>query len=93
VDVRVIVLTFESYSTKSYQKIEFDGDQASLVLLREVFKANPGIMRPLLPLGWDTHTGHGHRKEPHRVLEQRSDGVGMLHFHGNRPNHLQWQND
>jgi hypothetical protein len=74
-----------------YQKIESGGDQASLVLLREVFKVNPGIMRPRLPLEWDTLPWDMDRKGPFRVLERRPDGVGMHHFHGNRPNYFQWQ--
>ncbi|CAB9507436.1 expressed unknown protein [Seminavis robusta] len=64
--------------------VDHGGDQS---LLEKVTKANPEIMGPL-PVTWDTHMGHGHRPVPHHVLKKRPDGVGFLHFNGNRPNYF-----
>lgn len=60
-------------------EIDSGGDQTLITLVADAF---PDVVGHL-PEQWDTHLGHGFRRAPHKLLDQR-DKVGMLHFTGSR---------
>jgi hypothetical protein len=80
VNLGLFHLFWESLDALPDENITDGGDQSLVILFHNFFPRYVGS----LPIEWDSSMGNGHKKFPEHLLVKRPNGVGFLHFNGQR---------
>jgi hypothetical protein len=80
VNLGLFHLFWESLDALPDENITHGGDQTLVNILYQNFPQYVGS----LPREWDASLGNGFRSDPIRLSARRPNGVGFLHFNGQR---------